>query len=291
MMDKLYQSVQEKGPICIGLDTSVDYLPETIIRRFDSVEDRLYAFNQAIIDSTKDVAAAFKVQIAYYEAQGLQGLKAYKRTLDYIKTNRIPVIADVKRGDISKTAQMYAKAHFSGDFEVDMITVNMYMGSDTLEPYEEYFKSGKGIFVLLKTSNPGSGDIQNMITQSNEYVYQRIIEILEKKGKPFLGTSGYSSIGAVVGCTHVEDGIAIRKKMPNTFFLVPGYGAQGGTARDVSNYLLKRNGGVINSSRGIILAYKKEKWNHLQFDEAAREAVLEMKNAILAELNQMKEGD
>src|SRR6056297_276555 len=251
-MDKLYQSVQEKGPVCVGLDTSMDYIPESITSKYDNVEDRLYAFNRAIIDSTKDIAAAFKVQIAYYEAQGIQGMMAYKRTLDYVKKNKVPVIADVKRGDISKTAQMYAKAHFSGDFEADVITINMYMGSDTLEPYEEYLKKGKGIFVLLKTSNPGSGDIQNIKTQSHEYVYQRIIDILEKKGRSFIGSSGYSSIGAVVGCTHVEDGLAIRKRMQNTFFLIPGYGAQGGTANDVSNYLIKGNGGIINSSRGII---------------------------------------
>jgi len=283
-MDKLYQSVQEKGPICVGLDTSMAYIPASIKRKFDHVEDSLYAFNCGIIDATKDIAAAFKVQIAYYEAQGIQGLTAYKRTLDYVKKNKVPLIADVKRGDISKTAQMYAKAHFSGDFEADIITVNMYMGSDTLEPYEEYFKSGKGIFVLLKTSNPGSGDVQNIKTQSNEYVYQRIIDILEKKGRSFIGSSGYSSIGAVVGCTHVEDGLAIRKRMENTFFLIPGYGAQGGTANDVSNYLIKGNGGIINSSRGIILAYKKEKRHNLPFDEAAREAAIEMKSKIMTEL-------
>ncbi len=291
-MDKLFYSIQEKGPVCVGLDTSIDYIPEELNNTFDSLEDRLFEFNRSIVDSTNDIVAAYKVQIAYYEALGIQGLKAYKRTLDYIKMKNIPLIADVKRGDISKTAQMYAKAHFSGDFEVDMITVNMYMGSDTLEPYEDYLKSGKGIFVLVKTSNPGSGDIQNIKTASNEFVYQRVIELLENKGKKHIGSSGYSSIGAVVGCTHVEDGVAIRKRMKNTFFLIPGYGAQGGTAENVSNYLINGNGGIINSSRGIILSYKNEKWENLKFDEAAREAAIEMKTKIMAEINNsMKAGE
>src|SRR6056297_1308465 len=196
-MDKLFYAVQEKGPVCIGLDTSTDYIPQSINKMHDRVEDRLFEFNRRIIDATHDLAAVFKVQIAYYEAEGIQGLLAYKRTLAYIRSKKMPVIADVKRGDISKTGQMYAKAHFSGDFEADMMTVNMYMGSDTLEPYEEYLKTGKGIFVLLKTSNPGSGDIQNLKTESGQYVYQKMIELLEKKGKELLGTSGFSALGAV----------------------------------------------------------------------------------------------
>lgn len=283
-MDKLFFSVKEKGPVCIGLDTALEYIPESLIKKYDRIEDRLFEFNRGIIESTKDIAAAYKVQIAYYEAEGIQGLLAYKRTLDYIRSKKIPLIADVKRGDISKTAQMYAKAHFSGDFEADIITVNMYMGSDTLKPYEKYLKSGKGIFVLLKTSNPGSGDIQNLKTDSGHYVYQRMIDLLENKGNDFLESSGYSAVGAVVGCTHVEDGLAIRKKMKNTFFLIPGYGAQGGTASDVSNYLIQGNGGIINSSRSIILAYKKEKYNNLPYDEAAREAAKDMQTNILEAL-------
>ena len=288
-MDKLFYSIQEKGPVCVGLDTSMEYIPDSLKKRFDDIENCLYEYNRAIIDSTKDIAAAFKVQIAYYEAEGLPGLRAYKRTLDYIKQMKIPLIADVKRGDISKTGQMYAKAHFSGDFETDMITVNMYMGSDTLEPYEKYLESGKGIFVLLKTSNPGSGDIQNIKTQSGELVYQRVLEFIENNGRKHIGSSGYSMIGAVVGCTHIEDGMTIRKRLKNTFFLIPGFGAQGGTANDVSRYLINGNGGIINSSRGIILAYKKEKWEDLPFDEAAREAALEMREEILKELQTEKE--
>jgi len=289
-MDKLFYAVQEKGPICIGLDTATDYIPGSIKKSYERVEDQLFEFNRRIIDATHDVTAAFKVQIAYYEAEGIQGLKAYKRTLAYIREKQTPVIADVKRGDISKTGQMYAKAHFTGDFESDVMTVNMYMGSDTLAPYEEYLKKGKGLFILLKTSNPGSGDIQNLKTESGQYVYQKMIELLEKKGKELLGTSGFSALGAVVGCTHVEDGVAIRKRMKNTFFLIPGYGAQGGTASDVSNYLIHGNGGIINSSRSIILAGTKEKYNDLPFDEAAREAAREMGNAI-SQVEKKREDD
>jgi len=288
-MDTLFYNVQKKGPICIGLDTAVDYIPESINKQYDCIEDRLFEFNRRIVDSTEDIASAFKVQIAYYEAEGIQGLKAYKRTLDYIRSKKIPLIADVKRGDISKTAQMYAKAHFSGDFEADIITINMYMGSDTLDPYEYYLKSGKGLFVLLKTSNPGSGDIQNLKTDTGEYVYQKMLRLLEKKGNSLIGSSGFSALGAVVGCTHVEDGIAIRTRMKNTFFLIPGYGAQGGTAEDVSNYLIHGNGGVINSSRGIILAYRSEKWKGLEFDEAAREAANDMREKIMNVLKKQED--
>ncbi len=288
-MDKLFQSVQKNGPVCVGLDTSLEYIPEQFKSQFDSIEEQLFEFNRSVIDSTNDLVGAYKVQIAYYEALGLSGLKAYKRTLDYIKKLKIPLIADVKRGDIAKTAEMYAKAHFSGDFEVDIITVNMYMGLDTLDPYENYLNKGKGIFVLLKTSNPGSGEIQNLKTQSNETVYEKMIDLLEKKGAKFIGTSGYSAIGAVVGCTHVEDGMTIRNRMKTSFLLVPGYGAQGGTASDVSRYLINKNGGIINSSRGILLAYKNKKWEGLNFDEAARKATLEMKTQILNELQKQSE--
>ncbi len=289
-MDKLYNWVKERGPICLGLDTALEYIPESIRSRHINKEDQIFAFNRGIIEATKDIVASYKVQIAYYEAEGIQGLMAYKKTLDYIKANKVPVIADIKRGDISKTAQMYAKAHFSGDFEVDAITVNMYMGTDTIEPYYEYLKKGKGIFVLLKTSNPRSGDIQNIKTQTGEFVYHEIMKLLDKKGKELLGQSHYSPIGAVVGCTHPEDGVAIREYMKNTFFLIPGYGAQGGKPQDVVKYLINGNGGIINSSRGLILAYKKETWKGLKFDEAARKATIEMKDTILQQLKLITQG-
>jgi orotidine-5'-phosphate decarboxylase len=283
MINKLYEAIEKKGTVCVGLDTAVEYIPDSITEKYENVEDQLFNFNKKIIDATYDVTATYKVQIAYYEAEGLNGLRAYKRTLEYIREKNILVIADVKRGDIAKTAEMYAKAHFSGELEADFMTINPYMGIDTLEPYYDYLKKGKGIFVLLKTSNPGSGAIQNIKSENGEYVYQILADLLEKEGKKFMGSSSYSSIGAVVGCTHVEEGKAVRKQMPGTFFLVPGYGAQGGTAADVSEYLVNGNGGIVNSSRGILLAYKRDNPDNLKFDEASRNAVVKMRDAILKE--------
>jgi len=281
-MEKLYESVEKKGTVCVGLDTAVEYIPESLRKSYDTVEDQLFYFNKKIIDATCDITATYKIQIAYYEAEGLSGLNAYKRTLEYIREKNIPVIADIKRGDIAKTAEMYAKAHFSGEFEADCITINPYMGIDTLEPYYDYLKNGKGIFVLLKTSNPGSGAIQNIKSENNETVYEILATLLEKEGERFALKNGYSPIGAVVGCTHVDEGKKLRKMMPRTFFLVPGYGAQGGTAADVSEYLNDGNGGVVNSSRGILLAYKRDNPDNLAFDEASRHAVIQMRDAISA---------
>ena len=283
MNNRLYEAVERKGTVCVGLDTAVEYIPESILKSYDRVEDQLFHFNRKIIDATHDVTATYKVQIAYYESEGLSGLKAYKRTLEYIREKGIPVIADVKRGDIAKTAEMYAKAHFSGEFEADYMTINPYMGIDTLQPYYEYLKRGKGIFVLLKTSNPGSGAIQNIKSDKDEYVYDILARLLEKEGSAFIDENGYSPIGAVVGCTHVEEGKKLRQLMPHTFFLIPGYGAQGGTAEDVSKYLNEGNGGIVNSSRGILLAYKRDNPNNLEFDEASRNAVIKMRDAILKE--------
>lgn len=283
-MDKIYEAVEKRGPVCVGLDTAIEYIPNSIIKAFDSVEDQLFNFNKQIIDATCDVSAVYKVQIAYYEAEGLNGLKAYKRTLEYIREKDVPVIADVKRGDIAKTAEMYANAHFSGDFEADCMTINPYMGIDTLEPYYEYLQKGKGIFVLLKTSNPGSGVIQNIKNKNGNHVYDILAELLEKEGGRFNNKNGYSPVGAVVGCTHVDEGRKLRKTMPGTFFLVPGYGAQGGTASDVSEYLVEGNGGIVNSSRGILLAYKRDNPENLPFAEASRKAVLKMRDAISNEI-------
>ena len=160
IMDKLYQRVEERGVVCVGLDTSLDYIPD-FIKEGKSNEDAIVEFNKAIIDATYDVAACFKVQIAYYEALGLAGLKAYKRTLDYLKEKDAIIIADIKRGDIAATAKQYAKAHFEGDFEVDFITLSPYMGMDSIEPYLPYLESGKkGIFSLVRTSNKGAEDIE-----------------------------------------------------------------------------------------------------------------------------------
>ena len=281
VIDKLYDSVKKRGHVCLGLDTSLDYIPKGFLNKFQSEDEAIFNFNKEIIDATYDEVACFKVQIAYYEAYGIKGLLAYKKTLKYIKSKGVLVIADIKRGDIANTAKMYAKAHFEGDFESDFITLSPYMGMDSIEPYLSYVKNNeKGIFVLVRTSNKGAEDLQ-YLSSDERRVYNIMGEKLHKVGQDYLGECGYSSVGGVVGCTHIEEGIELRKKLKNMFFLIPGYGAQGGRAEDVALYLKEGNGGVVNSSRGILLAYRKHENGGESFEKYAREEVLRMKVEIL----------
>jgi len=286
IIDKLFESVENKGHVCIGLDTALEYLPVDFRNKFVYEDYALYRFNQQIIDATYDVASCYKVQIAYYEALGLKGLKVYKETLKYIKSKGGIVIADVKRGDIAKTAEMYAKAHFEGDFESDFITVNPYMGMDSIEPYLPYVKNKeKGIFSLIRTSNSGAEDIEYIENKENKKVYDVVGEKLLKIGSEFKGQCGYSSIGGVVGCTHIDEGLKMRQDLKNMFFLIPGYGAQGGGAEDVAIYLKDGNGGVVNASRSILLAYKKSEKGESKFDECARDEAIKMRDEIRAAAN------
>lgn len=285
VIDKLYERVEKNGHVCVGLDTSLDYVPEYFKNKYNNEEDIIFNFNKEIIDATYDEIACFKVQIAYYEALGLKGLRAYKRTLDYIKRLNAIVISDIKRGDISSTAKMYAKAHFEGDFETDFITLSPYMGLDSIEPYFEYMKQkGKGVFVLVRTSNEGAKDIEFIESKEGKKVYEVVGQKLRDMGKNFLGNCGYSSIGGVVGCTHVDEATKLRKDLESMFFLIPGYGAQGGKAEDVALYLKNGNGGVVNSSRGILLAYRKQN-DERNFAKCSRKEVIRMKNDILQALN------
>lgn len=283
IIDKLFKSVEKNGHVCIGLDTALEYLPMDFKKKYIYEDYALYRFNQMIIDATFDVAACYKVQIAYYEALGLKGLKVYKDTLNYIKSKGGIVIADVKRGDIAKTAEMYAKAHFQGDFESDFITVNPYMGMDSIEPYLPYVKNKeKGLFSLVRTSNRGAADIEYIENKENKKVYDIVGEKLLKIGSEFKGQCGYSSIWGVVGCTHIDEGLKMRKDLKGMFFLIPGYGAQGGAASDVAIYLTNGNGGVVNASRSILLAYKKLENGENHFEECAREEVIKMRDEIRA---------
>lgn len=287
IIDKLYELVAGKGHVCIGLDTFAEYLPQDFSRDFDTLDDAIFGFNKKIIDATFDIVACYKVQIAFYEARGLKGLSAYSRTLKYLKSIGAFVIADIKRGDIASTAQMYAKAHFEGDFESDMITLNPYMGMDSLTPYLPYVREKeKGVFVLVKTSNPGSRDIQLLTRDNGEDVYETVAKNVVKMGKEFHGKFGYSSIGSVVGCTHLDEAVSIRKQMENIFFLIPGYGAQGGTAADIKPLFSDQNGGVVNSSRAILLAYKNPLFAGIPFDLAARKEAMRMKGEIADHLNE-----
>ena len=286
IIDKLYDRVEKRGVVCVGLDTALDYVPEHI-REGRTSGEAIFEFNKQIIDSTYDVAACFKVQIAYYEALGLEGLIAYKKTLEYLREKDEIIIADIKRGDISATAKMYAKAHFEGDFEADFITLSPYMGMDSIEPYMPYMESGnKGVFVLVRTSNPGAEDIENIDTKDESKVYKVVGDKLTKIGENVKGECGYSAIGGVIGCTHVEEGKEIRERYKDMFFLIPGYGAQGGKAEDVALYLRDGNGGVVNSSRAILLAYKKEN-KPAEFAACARREAIRMRDEIRNAVNNL----
>lgn len=286
IIDKLYERVEERGVVCLGLDTDASYIPQHILLG-KSLDEAIFQFNKEIIDATLDVVACYKVQIAYYEALGLAGLIAYKNTLQYLREKDAIIIADIKRGDIAATASQYAKAHFTGDFEADFITLSPYMGMDSIEPYMPYMESGKkGVFVLVRTSNKGAEDFENLDIEGGKKLYNEVADKITEAGQTVKGRYGYTAIGGVIGCTHVEEGKEIRNKYSNMFFLIPGYGAQGGTAKDVALYLNNGNGGVVNSSRGILLAYKKEN-KELEYAECARNEAINMRDAIRAAVKAM----
>ena len=219
IIDKLYDRIDKLGFVCVGLDTSLDYIPD-VIKEGKSTSDALFAYNKEIIDATKDVCAIYKLQIAYYESYGLEGMLAYKNTLDYLRDNDLLSIGDVKRSDIAASATMYAKAHFEGDFEVDFITLNPYMGMDSIEPYEKYLASGKkGVFVLLRTSNPGANDFEVLDVNGEELFYtigDRLKEINDK----YIGENGYGPVGLVVGATHSQEVEKIRERYKNMLSLI-----------------------------------------------------------------------
>ena len=285
-MDKLYASVAANGPVCVGLDTEFSYLPADVVDYTKTAGENVVEFNRRIIEATKASAGCYKVQIAYYESLGLDGMRAYAETLKMVRATGLPVIADIKRGDIAKTAEMYAKAHFTGDFEADIITLAPYMGLDSISPYLPYAeKQGKGMFVLCRTSNGGAKDFEYEKLADGRHVYDLVGDKLNALGKDYMGEHGYSSIGLVIGGTHIEEATEIRAKYQDSFFLIPGYGAQGGKAEDIAQYLTKGNGGVVNSSRGILLAYKKQPG--VAFDEAAYNECVRMREDIQGECNKL----
>ena len=281
IIDKLFEKVAQNGHVCVGLDTDYGYLPPEFAQRYPDIEEGIFQFNKAIVEATLDVAACYKVQIAYYESNGMAGLRAYQRTLALLREKNAVAIADIKRGDIAKTAEMYAKAHFTGDFEADFVTLSPYMGMDSLTPYLPYVQNhNKGIFVLIRTSNEGAKDIEYLPT-GNRRVYHVVGEKINEIGRDYLGACGYSGIGGVMGCTHADEAAEIRRILASTFFLIPGYGAQGGKAEDIAKYLHNGNGGVVNSSRGILLAYRKQPNGEQHFADCARTEAIRMRDDIL----------
>ena len=264
-MQKLQEAAKKFGPLCVGLDTDPSYIPENIIKNYSSAPEAVLAYNLALIERIKkdQSACCFKIQVAYYEAMGLKGMEVYAKTVKAVRDAGFVAISDIKRGDIAATAGAYARAHFTGDFETDIITINPYMGFDTLKPFTEYTtteKGSKAMFVLLRTSNPGMVDIEQQELKDGGRVLDRVgnelNNILQESKKEYADET-CSPVGAVVGCTEESDARSLRDAYPEIFFLIPGYGAQGGAAK-ICGILLEKCGGTVNSSRGILCAWKKD---------------------------------
>lgn len=280
---------QKKNPCIVGLDSDFDKIPNYLKKEnsFKGIRDTIIEFNKLTIDAIKDIVPAVKIQIAFYEQYGIEGLKAFKETIKYAKKNKLLVIADVKRGDIGNTAKAYALAYSSSDLEVDFITVNPYLGSDSISPFIEVCKKqNKGIFILVKTSNSSSSEIQDQITLNGKKIYEKIAEYVDEIGKDLKGEKKYSCIGAVVGATHSKDAKVLRTIMPNTFFLVPGYGTQGANAEDIMPCFNQDGyGSLINASRNVIFAYlNSSKYTEKEFYLAARESAMAMQNEFFCNL-------
>lgn len=298
MIDKLVKKITEtKAPIVVGLDPMLSYVPEHIKKAafneygetLEGAAEAIWQYNKGIVDAVADLIPAVKPQIAMYEQFGIEGLKAFQKTVAYCKEKDLVVIGDVKRGDIGSTSAAYAVAHLGktavgsktyAAFDEDFATVNPYLGTDGIQPFVDICKEEKkGIFVLVKTSNPSSGEFQDRLLDGKP-LYELVGEKVDEWGKSLIGESGYSSVGAVVGATYPEMGKVLRKIMPKSFILVPGYGAQGGKAADLVHYFNEDGlGAIVNSSRGIIAAYKQEKYasfGEKNYADASRQAVLDM---------------
>ena len=301
MIDRLIEKIkQTDNPSVVGLDTNFDYLPDELragVADLRGAAQAIAEFNRNVIDNICDIVPAVKVQIAYYEMYGVEGMKTFAETLAYASKKGMYVMTDAKRNDIGATAECYAKAYLGKTFvngasetafDSDFLTVNGYLGSDGIVPFLKWMKErDKGIFVLVKTSNPSSGELQDMRLSDGKTVYEYMGQLVEEWGKNCRGKYGYSDVGAGVGATHPTQAEILRKQMPHTFFLIPGYGAQGGTARDLKVcFDADGMGGIINSSRGILCAYRQEKYNGKSYSEAARLASIDMKN----DLNQAIKG-
>lgn len=249
IIDKLIDKIKEKNnPTVIGVDPKYDMIPDFIKRKYtediEGAANAIIEFNKELIDKTYDIIPAVKIQIAFYEMLGVSGIKAFKETCEYAKSKGMIVIGDAKRGDIGSTSEGYSNAFLGrtkiGEkeesiFDVDFVTVNPYMGTDCVKPFIENSKKyGKGIFILIKTSNPSSGELQDLKLENGQEVYMHMAELVEKWGEELRGKYGYSSIAAVVGATYPKQLKSIREKAPHTFFLIPGYGAQGGKAEDIA---------------------------------------------------------
>lgn len=299
MTDKLIESILcKKNPTVVGLDTAFDYLPDAMKKPCKTLSDAAKAiteFNLTLIDRLKNWIPAVKVQAAYYEMYGVEGMEAFSKTLNAAKSSGLVVIADVKRNDIGSTAGCYSSAYLGSvdingnkfcAFNSDYITVNGYLGEDGIRPFlQDCSSNDRGIFVLVKTSNPSGGQLQNRTFEDGKTLYETMGSLVEEWGKPSIGKYGFSDVGAVVGATHPAEAEKIRVQMPHTFFLVPGYGAQGGGGDGAAVcFNHKGIGAIVNNSRGIQCAYKSEKYKGQTYAQAAENAVIDMREDLAAAL-------
>jgi orotidine-5'-phosphate decarboxylase len=306
MINKLVSKIkQTHAPICVGLDPMLSYIPEHLLQKsyaelgetLEGAAEAVWQYNKAIIDATWDLIPAVKPQIAMYEQFGIEGLKVFQKTVDYCQQKGLIVIGDIKRGDIGSTSGAYAAGHLGrvtiggstvAPFHEDFATVNPYLGSDGVKPFVDVCKEEKkGIFVLVKTSNPSSGEFQDRLVDGRP-LYEWVGEKVAEWGADHMGET-YSYVGAVVGATYPEMGKVLRRLMPKTYILVPGYGAQGGKGADLVHFFNEDGlGAIVNSSRGIIAAYKQEQYARFgseNFADASRAAVEDMIADIEGALN------
>ena len=297
MINKLVEQIQKKdAPVVVGLDPMLGYVPEHLTKKafeeygetLEGAAEAIWQYNKGIVDAVYDLIPAVKPQVAMYEQFGVPGMIAFKKTVDYCKEKGLVVIGDIKRGDIGSTSTAYAVGHLGKvtvgskqyyGFDEDFVTVNPYLGSDGVNPFIDVCKEEKkGIFVLVKTSNPSSGEFQDRLIDGRP-LYEYVGEKVNEWGSKCMGDT-YSYVGCVVGATYPEMGKILRKIMPKAYILVPGYGAQGGKASDLAPYFNKDGlGAIVNSSRGIICAYKQDKYAKFGADhyaEASRQAVIDM---------------
>ena len=302
-MDLMIDRIIEKhNPTVAGLDTRVEYLPEEFIAELgigaiDTMEkaaQAILAYNKRLIKALCDIVPAVKVQIAYYEMYGVAGMKAFEETLKAAHEAGMSVMVDAKRNDIGATAEAYATSYLgktqlpAGEaraFEGDFVTVNAYLGVDGVKPFVNACeKNGGGIFALVKTSNPSSGQLQDMKLEDGRTVYEMMGDLVSEWGESTIGAHGYSQVGAVVGATYPEQGRELRARMKHTFFLVPGYGAQGATGKDIAGCFDENGlGAIVNASRSLLCAWKKQPG--VAFDTAARNEAIRMRDDITANIN------
>ena len=298
MIDQLVAKIKKtQAPIVVGLDPMLNYIPEQVQKKafeekgetLAGAAEAIWQFNKAIVDTIYDLIPAVKPQIAMYEQFGVEGVIVFKKTVDYCKEKGLVVIGDVKRGDIGSTSEAYAVGHLGkvqvgsqtyAGFDEDFATLNPYMGSDSVNPFIKVCKeNNRGVFVLVKTSNPSSGELQDKLVDGKP-LYELVGKMVDEWGSDCIGESGFSEVGAVVGATYPEQGRILRAIMPKTYILVPGYGAQGGKGKDLVYFFNEDGlGAIVNSSRGIIAAYKQEayaKFGAEHFADASRQAVLDM---------------